>query len=130
VSETEAWRQNHGAPAPGTSLGPLCGIAEGEAREFRFGEGRRIFSMLVVRHRDQPRAYVNACPHVFLPLTWRSDRVLSADGERLICSNHQAEFRVADGSIVTGPAEPGCALTPVPVHVDATGALVIGGRDG
>jgi nitrite reductase/ring-hydroxylating ferredoxin subunit len=129
VTDTEAWRRERGAPATGTSLGPLSAIAEGEAREFRFGEGRRVFSILVVRHRDAPRAYVNACPHVFLPLTWRSVRVLSADGERLICSNHQAEFRVADGSIVSGPAEPGCALTPVPVHVDTEGDLVIGGRE-
>ena len=114
------------APAQGTSLGPLAAMADASVREFQFGEGRRVFSMLAIRRGDQVRAYVNACPHVWLPLTFRSPRVLSMDGARLVCSNHYAEFAVEDGRAIAGPVEPGCALTRIPVHVDALGDVVIG----
>ena len=128
TSETEAWRKSPQAPTPGTSLGPLNDIPSGEAKEYVFGTGRRVFSMLVVRRGDAARAYVNACPHVWLPLTYRGGGVVSADGERLVCSNHYAEFSVEDGSTVSGPVTPDCGLTPVPVHVDAQGCLIIGDK--
>ena len=120
------WRQSPNAPAPGTSLGPLAAIADRSVREFQFGEGRRVFSMLVVRRGDDVRAFVNACPHHWLPLTFRSVALLSADGERLRCSNHFAEFAVDDGAALSGPAEPGCGLAAIPVHVDGRREIVIG----
>jgi nitrite reductase/ring-hydroxylating ferredoxin subunit len=128
TSETEAWRKSPQAPTPGTSLGLLNDIPRGEAKEYVFGTGRRVFSMLVVCRGDAARAYVNACPHVWLPLTYRGGGVVSADGERLVCSNHYAEFSVEDGSTVSGPVTPDCGLTPVPVHVDAQGCLIIGDK--
>ena len=88
-----------------------------------------MFSMLVVRRDGDVRAYVNACPHVWLPLTFRSPRLLSEDGKRLVCSNHLAEFAVEDGRALSGPVEPGCGLERVPVHVNPAGELVIGGRE-
>ena len=45
TSETEAWRKSPQAPTPGTSLGPLNDIPRGEAKEYVFGTGRRVFSM-------------------------------------------------------------------------------------
>lgn len=125
-TKSETWRKSPLAPAPGTALGPLADIPDGDAREFRFGEGRRAFSMLVVRRGEEARAYVNACPHVWLPLTYRGTSVVSADGARLACSNHYAEFSVEDGRAISGPVEPGCRLTPVPVTVDANGVVRVG----
>ena len=120
------WRESPQAPPPGTSLGPLEAIPVNAVREFQFGEGRRVFSMLVVRRQGDVHAYVNACPHVFLPLTFRSPRLLSEDGERLECSNHLAEFAVDDGRALSGPVEPGCGLARVPIHIAGDGDLVIG----
>ena len=65
-------------------------------------------------------AYRDECPHMFLPLTQRGRRVLSADGERLRCTNHGAEFAVADGRALSGPVA-GCGLTPVAIEVGADG---------
>ena len=59
TSGNEEWRKSPQAPAPGTSLGPLSDIPDGEAREYVFGTGRRVFSMLVVRRGRDARAYVN-----------------------------------------------------------------------
>jgi nitrite reductase/ring-hydroxylating ferredoxin subunit len=128
TSGNEEWRKSPQAPAPGTSLGPLSDIPDGEAREFVFGTGRRVFSMLVVRRGGDTRAYVNVCPHAWLPLTYRSNNIVSADGERLVCSNHFAEFSVNDGRVLSATQTPGCGLTPVPVHVDAKNCLIIGNR--
>jgi nitrite reductase/ring-hydroxylating ferredoxin subunit len=120
------WCKSPNAPAPGTSLGPLSEIPEGDAQEFCCGEGPWIFSMLVVRREDAALAHLDACPRVFVPLTYRSARVLSRDGDRLVCSNHFAEFAVEDGRVLSGPADLACALTPVPVYVNGDGSLVIG----
>jgi nitrite reductase/ring-hydroxylating ferredoxin subunit len=68
-------------------------------------------------------AYRNLCPHQWLPLTYRSARILSADGRRLRCSNHGAEFSVEDGRSL-GDALP-CGLEPVPVHIDHAGRVVL-----
>jgi nitrite reductase/ring-hydroxylating ferredoxin subunit len=84
--------------------------------------------MLVVRCGQTARAYVNACPHQWLPLTFRSANVVSRDRERLRCSNHFAEFAIADGHALSGPAPAGSGLDPVPVHVDGQGEVVIGER--
>jgi len=126
IEDVGPWHSMPLAPSCGTSLGPLSAIADVSVREFQFGTGRRVFSMLAIRRGDDVRAYVNACPHVWLPLTFRSPRVLSMDGARIVCSNHFAEFAVDDGRALAGPVEPGCALTRVPVHVDARGDIVIG----
>ena len=128
TGNSEEWRKSPQAPAPGTSLGPLSDIPDGEAKEYVFGTGRRVFSMLVVRRGGDARAYVNACPHAWLPLTYRSSSVVSADGERLVCSNHFAKFSVEDGRALSGAVPPGCGLTRIPVHVDAENRLTIGDR--
>jgi nitrite reductase/ring-hydroxylating ferredoxin subunit len=121
----DTWRRKANAPVPGTSLGPLADMPDHAGREFRFGE-TRVFSMLVVRRGDEVRGYLNLCPHQFLPLTYRSDGVVSGDAQKIVCSNHQAEFAVDDGCALSGPIPEGCALTPVPLHVDAEGLVRIG----
>ncbi len=114
------------APVAGTRLGRIDGIADGSAREFVFGAGRQAFSMLVVRANDRVGAYVNLCPHVALPLTYRSPSVVSEDGMRLRCSNHAAEFALDDGCALSGPVPPGSTLEAVPIHVDEHGAILVG----
>ena len=75
-----------------------------------------------VRHGQTVRVFVNACPHLGLPLEWQPDRFLSADGEYIVCATHGAEFRVADGVCVRGPCR-GERLTPVPCEV--AGGMVL-----
>ena len=47
--------------------------------------------------------YVNSCPHIGVSLDWAPHRFLSADGSRIVCSTHGAEFRIADGLCTAGP---------------------------
>ena len=80
-------------------------------------------AVLVLRRGAQVRAYRNLCPHHWLPLTYRSSKVLTADGARLRCSNHGAEFSVEDGRPLSDALP--CGLEPVPVQVDPEGRVVL-----
>lgn len=114
----ETWRDMPFAPAPGTEV---CAGFDGPVASFDL-DG---FPLVVVRSADGIRAYVNACPHQFLPLDWRSGNVLSGDGRVLRCSNHAAGFDAVTGQGIDGLGT-GCALHPVPVE-ERAGCIVIGG---
>ena len=59
--------------------------------------------LFAVRQGDVLHVYVNSCPHIGTPLDWTPDRFLSADGSRIVCATHGAEFRISDGECLRGP---------------------------
>jgi nitrite reductase/ring-hydroxylating ferredoxin subunit len=65
---------------------------------------------------DVLRGFVNKCPHMGLPLETFPDRFLSADGERLICSAHGAQFDF-DGACFVGPCKGG-HLYPLDLRIE------------
>lgn len=88
-------------------------IADGAARGFAASPGG-FTGLFAVRRGDAVAVYVNACPHVGVPLDLLPDRFLSADGGLIVCSTHGALFRIEDGLCVDGPCE-GQSLEAVPV---------------
>ncbi|MFO1107199.1 MAG: Rieske 2Fe-2S domain-containing protein [Amaricoccus sp.] len=121
---TDAWRKYRGAPAEGTGVCRFEAIPEPGTLAVSLSG----FPVLLARSGDLLRAYVNACPHQFLPLDHKGDRIISADGTVLRCTSHGAGFRLADGEGIEGFGL-GCALDAIPVSVDAAGVVVIGGID-
>lgn len=117
---SDAWKTYRGVPDPGARICALEDVPEGGTRCL-MQDG---FPILLVRIDAGVHAFVNACPHQFLPLDQRSDRVLSADGTRLICTNHDAAFDAATGQGVGGLVA-GQALDPIPVAVK-DGQIVVG----
>jgi nitrite reductase/ring-hydroxylating ferredoxin subunit len=119
------WRDLPGAPPPGTALGTVADLPPGGLAVWSAGD----FSILVLdgggSEGAPPRGFVNLCPHQYLPLDWRADRVLSRDGTRLVCSNHQAAFDAVTGAGLLGLCQ-GQALIPVPLALDG-GTVVIAG---
>ena len=77
-------------------------IPDGGARGFPAAEGGFV-GLFAVRKGDEAYVYVNSCPHIGIPLDWAPDRFLTADGSRIICSTHGAEFRIDDGVCLGGP---------------------------
>jgi len=59
--------------------------------------------LFAVRQGDVVFVYVNSCPHIGTPLDWVPGRFLSADGSRIVCATHGAEFRITDGECLRGP---------------------------
>lgn len=109
---TENWRTYRGAPEEGTALAAETDLAEGATLTGVLGG----FPFLLARTGGVVRAYVNACPHQYLPLDHKGDRLLSADGAVIRCTNHSAGFDAATGEGVEGLGL-GCALDPIPVSV-------------
>lgn len=107
-----SWTDYSTAPAPGT---PIC-----KAEDIRgvlslpVTTAKGSFPLLLVRLGDQLRAYVNACPHQYLPLDYRGNQLLSADGTKLMCTAHGARFDILTGEVVEGAD---CGLDRVPVAV-------------
>ena len=117
---SEAWRSYRGAPEPGARLCDVEAIPDPGTLTVSL-DG---FPVLIVRRAGAVSAFVNACPHQYLPLDHKGDRLLSADGAVLRCTNHSAGFDAATGEGVEGLGI-GCALDAIPVHV-AHDAVTIG----
>ena len=106
-------------PAGGTLTIRLCRLDEllhGTARGFdpdSAGED----TILVLRRGAGVHAYHNRCPHQGARLEYRKDRFLSADGERVICHAHGAQFDTETGLCTQGPCL-GQSLERVGCQVD------------
>ena len=84
----------------------LCRADEiGEAQSRGFdpdAEGQD--SLFVVRWQGQLHGWRNACPHIDgAPMAWRRDAYLNAEGTRIVCHAHGAEFVPDTGLCVQGP---------------------------
>ena len=117
---SDAWTHYSGAPAPGARLCALANVPEEGTLCLDLGG----FSVLIVRARGSLAAFVNACPHQYLPLDFRGDRLLSADGTVVRCTNHEAGFDAETGEGVEGLGI-GCELDAIPVVVNGDGDIVI-----
>lgn len=117
---SDAWQSYPGAPEPGAPICHLSDLPDHGALPFDIGD----FPVLLVKTGDDIRAFVNACPHQFLPLTYKGGAVLSSDGARLICSNHDAQFDSQTGAGISGFGH-GCELDPLPICISKTGEISI-----
>lgn len=117
----EAWKSYRGAPAEGTEVCTVEKIPDPGTLTFDL-DG---FPLLLVKRSGTVRAFVNACPHQYLPLDYQGDKLLSADGRIIRCTNHQAGFLIETGEGVEGLGI-GCALDAVPVSITDEGAVMIG----
>lgn len=80
----------------------LDALPEGRALGFDpLHEGRD--SIFALRYQQTVRVYRNSCPHLAVALEYRKDRFLSADGQRIICYAHGAQFLPDSGECVHGP---------------------------
>ncbi len=103
----------------------LCRLADlPDPGARRFGAVPGGFTgLFAVRQGDAAFVYVNACPHVGAVLDVVPGRFVSADGTRILCGRHGAEFQVHDGLCVRGPCI-GQSLEQIPVHI-VNGALLV-----
>ena len=105
-------------------IGRADEIGEGQSRGFD-PHYCGADSLCVVRRGGVLQAWRNACPHVDgAPMAWRKDAYLNADGSRIVCHAHGAEFLPDSGMCVQGPCV-GKRLTAVPIIIDLRGELLV-----
>ena len=102
-------------------LGRLDAIEDGGAKGYPAAPGG-FTGLFAVRRGATVRVYVNACPHVGLPLEMQPDRFLDGRREKIVCTAHGARFRIDDGVCISGPCL-GEALEPVKHRLDAEGMI-------
>jgi nitrite reductase/ring-hydroxylating ferredoxin subunit len=104
------------------SLCLLADLPSGVAMGFAPAEGAH-YGLFAVHGPNGPVVYVNACPHLGVPLDWLPGRFLSPDGSLIVCATHGAEFRIDTGQCLRGPCR-GEALTLGPSTV-VDGTLMV-----
>jgi len=99
-----------------TDLCAVDDIPPGAGRVFAFGEGKDARGVVVLRESagDAVTAYVNLCPHFWIPLHVHATPTTFRD--HVLCATHYAAFRFSDGLCVEGPCE-GSSLGAVPFEI-------------
>jgi nitrite reductase/ring-hydroxylating ferredoxin subunit len=72
--------------------------------------------------QDRPRAYLNRCKHLPVPLDGGTRDFFDSTRRYLICGTHGALYERATGFCVSGPCR-GKVLTPIDLSIDPDGAI-------
>lgn len=67
------------------------------------GEGADELDIIIVQTAGTVHAYINCCPHQFIPLETFPNHFLTEDRRHLVCSGHGALFELATGKCTRGP---------------------------
>ena len=118
TSNLRPLKDRKNVPAIGTIICTLDELDNPGAHGFTFGSGSNAFNLFIVRKGESAFAYVNECPHAFLPLNRITKKFLTLDEEKILCAAHAASFQIEDGLCTGGPCA-GKALLSVPLsHTD------------
>ena len=107
---------------------PVCNRGEltfetVRAVELPSSDRRPREALVLLGHDGQPRAYLNRCRHLPIPIDGGSKQYLTYGGEYLLCGTHGALYRRDDGMCVAGPCLD-LALEPLEV-IDEDGELYL-----
>jgi len=112
--------------APRERVGPASELLPGEPKLVYLGYDDRGFPRQAIVMRDpwtgEPRAWLNLCKHLPIPLDGGSGDVLGDDGKHFICRTHGAIYRADHGYCIEGPCE-GQRLDKLRLEEDEDGVL-------
>jgi nitrite reductase/ring-hydroxylating ferredoxin subunit len=84
----------------------------------------RLEALVLRDAQGVPRAYLNRCRHLPIPIDGASREFLTADAQLIECRTHGARFRLNDGMCVAGPCE-GLALLHIELIVEGDELFLI-----
>ena len=100
----------------------LTDLPDGQSRGFD-PDGSGQDCVFIVRQGDRLHAWRDACPHHGgTPMAWRKDAYLNAEGSRIVCHAHGAQFDIQTGLCTLGPCL-GQSLEPVTLCITASGEI-------
>lgn len=113
--------------------GPLRVCPREELREAprpviwgRLENGRPREVLVLATADGSPRAYLNVCEHLPVPLDGGTREFMNRAGTHLMCGTHGALYRLEDGYCIEGPCQ-GATLPSVPIWIDEDGWVWIEG---
>jgi len=127
----EHWSQVPNAPQPGTWLGKMSDLADGQATMATIeaqppslaGQG---FKVLLLRSGESVFAYVNRCAHFGVPLAAKQEHLIFVPHRSITCNAHYFRYRWSDGVCESSECT-GEKLLAIPVDLDAQGGIRIAG---
>lgn len=81
-------------------------------------------AIVVLDGENRPRAYLNRCKHLPVPLDGGSRDFFDSTGVYLICGTHGALYERGTGFCIAGPCR-GKALTPIDLRVEGEGLVLL-----
>ena len=87
------------------------------------GEGDEELDIVIVQTKGARYAYINSCPHQFIPLETFPNHFLTEDKTHLVCSGHGAQFALDTGACTRGPCL-GKGLDPLRIE-EKDGAIYL-----
>jgi nitrite reductase/ring-hydroxylating ferredoxin subunit len=84
----------------------LCRIAElldPGTKNVVLGEGEDALDIIIIQTKGTRYAYINCCPHQFIPLETFPNHFLTEDKRFFLCSGHGARFELDTGVCHSGP---------------------------
>lgn len=84
----------------------LCRIdelADPGTKNVVLGEGEEELDIIIVQTKATRYAYINCCPHQFIPLETFPNHFFTEDKKYLLCSGHGARFEPDTGACFSGP---------------------------
>lgn len=103
-------------PGPGSPLIALERLADGGFAAVEATLDGDAEPLILYRHGDAVRAWLNICPHAGRRLDWAPGQFLQSKDGLLVCAAHGASFELTDGGCVAGPCR-GDALRAVAVVI-------------
>lgn len=66
-------------------------------------DGQPREALVLLGDDGEPRAYLNRCRHIPIPIDGGSKQYLTRGGKYLLCGTHGALYRRDDGMCIAGP---------------------------
>jgi nitrite reductase/ring-hydroxylating ferredoxin subunit len=112
-----------GRPVTQVFLCPIDSLQDPGTFNVVLGEGEDELDIVIVQTKGARHAYINCCPHQFIPLETFPNHFLTEDKTHLICSGHGAKFELATGVCTSGPCQ-GQGLDPLTI-AERDGAIYL-----
>lgn len=120
MTMNDEWKNHSNAPTAGQYICHSNDIEHNGHKSLLLNE----YPIILTKTEHAINAFVNMCPHQYLPFDYRGNSIISQDGLSIMCSSHGAMFciKTAEGTDGFGL---GHTLEPIPILIDDNGRVCI-----
>lgn len=116
----DKWKNHSNAPAVGQLICNENEIVNNSFKSLIIND----YPIILTKTKNAINAFVNMCPHQYLPFDYQGNSVISKDGLSIMCSAHGAKFCI-NSSKGTDGFGIGHTLEPIPICINDSGNIYI-----